>query len=65
VGGIVHLGGTVVKYVIWGQYRLDDPEEIDSAETKEDADYLRKEYKLAFGSEWRIYVKTRKSPETE
>jgi len=54
-----------VKYVIWGQYRLDDPEEIDSAETKEDADYLRKEYKLAFGSEWRIYVKTRKSPETE
>ena len=43
-------------YKVIGRYRNNDYEEIDSAETKDEADFLRDEYRLAFGSEWLIKV---------
>lgn len=44
-------------YVIMGQYQGQAPEEIDTADSKQSAIYLKNEYILAFGAGWRIWVK--------
>jgi len=43
-------------YKIIGIYR-GQKEEIDTATTKQEADYLVNEYRIAFGDAWIIYKK--------
>lgn len=38
-----------------GKYRGLAPEELDTADTLEEADYLLEEYQLAFGSTWEVW----------
>ena len=47
---------TEPEYLIMGVYR-GNIEQIDTADTKKDADYLVREYSLAYGSAWRVYSK--------
>jgi len=42
-------------FKIMGRY-MGRTEEIDSAETKKDAEYLLREYKLAFGRAWKLWI---------
>ena len=48
-----------MKWIIIGAYR-GNTEEIDSATTMQDAIFLMREYKMAFGSEWSINIKRNK-----
>ena len=41
--------------------RLRSLEEIDCAESKEDAEFLKNEYQMAFGSSWTIWVEKKRS----
>jgi len=43
-------------FKIIGKYKNNKPEEIDEAETSQEANYLVGEYRLAFGFEWSIWV---------
>jgi len=43
-------------YTIIGVYK-GEKEEIDRADHKRDAEYLVREYQLAFGRDWIIYFK--------
>lgn len=43
-------------YKIKGQLGKRQPETIDRATTAESAEYLRGEYRLAFGPKWKIWV---------
>lgn len=43
-------------YFILGTY-LGQTEVIDSADTLDEANYLRHEYRIAFGRGWKIFVK--------
>ena len=42
-------------YKIRGMYR-GHTEEIDTAETASEADYLAAEYRTAFGSKWSVWI---------
>ena len=42
-------------YKIMGEYRR-KTEEIDEVDTKKEADYLAREYRIAYGEDWRIWV---------
>lgn len=42
-------------YKIMGEYRR-KTEELDEADTKKEADYLAREYRIAYGEDWRIWV---------
>jgi len=44
-----------MKYYIMGEYK-GEQEQIDQAETLRAARYLRAEYQLAFGLEWKIFI---------
>ena len=44
-------------YLIMGKYKNGATEEIDSADTSEDAADLLVEYRLAFGSDYTIWIK--------
>ncbi len=48
-----------MMYSIIGVWR-GMPEELDTAETKQDAMFLVREYRMAFGSEWNISIKRNK-----
>lgn len=43
---------------IMGRLQGGPAEEIDTAETKDEADYLQGEYTLAFGTGWHIWTET-------
>jgi len=43
------------SYKIMGEYRR-KTEEIDEVDTKKEADYLAREYRIAYGGDWRIWV---------
>lgn len=45
-------------YRIMGRYCGGPTEEIDTAETEEEADYLEGEYVLAYGAGWHIWKET-------
>ena len=47
-------------YSIIGVYQNCMPEELDTAETKQDAVKLMREYRMAFGQAWKIYIKQNK-----
>lgn len=47
-------------YSIMGVYQDCMPEELDTAETKREALELVREYRMAFGLEWKIKIKTNK-----
>ncbi len=49
---------------IWGKYLTHRPEVLDTADTLKDAAYLMREYQLAFGRDWRVWVGRRKDGET-
>ena len=49
-------GRKSMGFKITGRYRNNDYEDLDTADTKEDAEFLKAEYKMAFGSEWLIKV---------
>lgn len=42
-------------YIIMGQLGSRTPEKLDSADNEPSADYLVKEYQMAFGSKWKIW----------
>lgn len=42
-------------FKIMGRY-MGRTEEIDNAATKRDAEYLLREYRLAFGSAWTLWI---------
>lgn len=42
-------------YIIMGQLGSRSPEKLDSADDEHGADYLVKEYQMAFGPKWRIW----------
>lgn len=44
------------RYKIMGRYNNGATEEIDSAPTEQEADFLRREYIMAFGRGWNISV---------
>lgn len=43
------------SYKIMGEYRR-KTEEIDEVDTKKEADSLAREYRIAYGEDWRIWV---------
>ena len=43
-------------YKIIGEYKDNEPEEIDTADTFRDALYLLAEYEMAFGPEWVLRI---------
>lgn len=43
-------------FVIKGKYKNFETEEIDTAETKKEAEYLLKEYKMAYGTDYSLYI---------
>ena len=43
-------------FKIMGKYRQMPWEEVDEAEDKDEADYLLKEYKLAYGEGWKLKI---------
>ncbi len=45
-----------MEYLIIGTYQ-GETEEVDSADTKEEAQYLLGEYRLAFGPDWYLRIK--------
>jgi len=47
-------------YVIIGKYR-GEKEQLDTAKTMTEAQYLKREYEMAYGSEWIITIKTKKN----
>lgn len=46
---------------IWGRLKDHSPEVIDQANSLRDAEYLVGEYRIAFGTSWKIWAGTRKS----
>jgi|TARA_R100000482_G_scaffold109696_1_gene51953 hypothetical protein len=44
-------------YEVIGTYQNCSPEVLDEAHTKEYALMLMREYKVAFGEGWKIYIK--------
>ena len=44
-------------YKIMFEYPGQEPEEIDEADTQEDADYLLGEYRLAYGPGSKLWIK--------
>jgi len=42
-------------FIIIGQYRDHEPEEIDTADGPQDARIMVGEYRMAFGPEWQIW----------
>ena len=47
-------------YRILGVWQGGMPEELDTAETKQDAIDLAREYRIAFGQAWSITIKQNK-----
>lgn len=45
-----------MKYKIMGRH-CGETEEIDSADTMREAQYLANEYRIAFGAGWQIFIK--------
>lgn len=49
-----------MTYAIIGRYEGQkfsrDPEKVDTAESREDAETLLGEYRMAFGPEWTLWV---------
>lgn len=45
------------RYKIMGRYEGADTEEIDTTETKEEAEYLLSEYRLAYGNGWQLWIR--------
>ena len=43
-------------FKIMGKYKGGSWEEIDTADTKQDAEYLLQEYRIAYGGEWRLKI---------
>lgn len=48
-----------MKYEIFGRLNDGQPGSIDEADSKEEADYLIGEYRLAFSSGWSIWCESR------
>jgi hypothetical protein len=46
------------EYAIFGRSKY-GTEEIDTAETKQSAEYLLNEYRIAFGGGWSLWIKAR------
>jgi hypothetical protein len=51
------VAGNPYDYLIMGKYKNSPAEEIDHADTRQGADYLLGEYRMAYGSGWRLWVK--------
>jgi hypothetical protein len=45
---------------IWGKYKGAVPEIIDTATSLRDAEYLIREYRMAYGKDWLIWQGRRK-----
>jgi len=48
-----------LPFKIMGKYR-EETEEVDEFETREEADSMLDEYRLAFGEGWRLWIKKEK-----
>lgn len=48
------------EYVIYGKYKNEPWEELDTAETASERDYLLGEYRMAFGAGWSYKTSRRK-----
>jgi hypothetical protein len=48
---------------IWGRYKKNPPEIIDTAESIRDAEHLVGEYRMAYGSDWLVWHGRRKDGE--
>lgn len=58
--GELNQGGQMIKvteYKIMAKCRNCPAEEVDSTESKSNAEYLAREYQMAFGSDSRIWIK--------
>lgn len=49
-----------VEYPIMGKYQNGETEQVDSAESREEASRLLSEYILAFGAGWRLWIGKRR-----
>jgi hypothetical protein len=43
-------------YKIMETYSSGQTEEIDTADTREEAEFLLGEYRMAFGSDWKLWI---------
>lgn len=50
------------SFVIYGTYK-GRTEELDTAETEKEAEYLTGEYRMAFGAEWSVYSEEKEENE--
>ena len=41
---------------VWGRYKDKAPEKIDQATSESSAAYLVREYRLAFGRDWKVWA---------
>jgi len=44
-----------MKFIIWARYKGQKREQIDTATNRQEADYLRTEYKLVFGTDFQVW----------
>lgn len=47
-------------FIIYGKYFRMPFEEIDTADTLSEARYLEREYEMAFGADWFIFIKEKR-----
>ena len=52
-------------YVIRGKYRSNAWEDVDEFETREEAENMLAEYRTAFGLDWTLTVKKRRTNDGE
>jgi hypothetical protein len=49
IGFLIHNSKEIIMFKIMAKWNNNNVEEIDTADTKEEAEYLLGEYKMAFG----------------
>ena len=49
-----------MKYEVIGKYKSSPSEVVDEADTMEDAEYMLNEYRISYGSTWKLHIKTNK-----
>ena len=55
-GKYINKEGGILMYKIIGKY-CGEAEEIDEFETREEAMQMLTEYRMAYGSEWKLWIK--------
>lgn len=53
----VHQRRINMKLLIMASWQGQEPEEVDETDNLEDAKFMRREYQLAYGFDWNVFIK--------